>query len=154
MIALDIIEDFLVGEGIKYLRLVSTFAKQKYHTCQFLPTFRMGIQSSQNVRRAWMSLTSLAQTSSYTSLPHVHVVLASTLGAQTRSSSLIPTSIPTRCGSHTFSISPPNSSMLLGSPSHCPCASLWSEENCSCLQTYGEGLRGRYGNTQWVIRHS
>ena len=85
VIALDIVEDFLIGEGVKYLRLVSTcLGKKICLTHQFMLAFRMGIRNSRNGRRAWTSLTSLTQMSLYISSQHALVVLASTFTAQTQ----------------------------------------------------------------------
>ncbi|SRR6266849_4476699 len=94
VIALDIIEDFLVGEGFQYLRLVS-----EIRTWLFIlhsPYARTETRSNRKDRRAWMS--SIVRDPMFSSIfsPRELVVLESTCGAQTQSSSLIRTSTPIR----------------------------------------------------------
>lgn len=64
MIALDVIEDFLVGEGYKFLRLVcceilSEVLLQKYYT------IRMATPKVQSGKRPWMSSINLVRNISY-----------------------------------------------------------------------------------------
>ena len=94
VIALDIIEDFLVGEGFQYLRLVS-----ETRTWPFilrLPVTRTETRNNRKDRRAWMS--SIVRGPMFSSIfsPRELAVLESTCGAQIRSSSSILISIPIR----------------------------------------------------------
>jgi hypothetical protein len=92
VLALDIIEDFVEGEGFRYLRLVSDTRTWIFNF--HLPQARTETRNNRSDRRAWMS--SIVRDPMFSSIfsPLELAGLESTCGAQTQSSSSILISIP------------------------------------------------------------
>ena len=94
VVALDIIEDFLEGEGFKYLRLVSEASTWLFDLV--LLSVRTEIRSNRNGRKEWMNSIVMDLMFSYIFSPRELAGSESTYGAQTPSLSSILISIPTR----------------------------------------------------------
>src|SRR5579863_6579581 len=94
VVALDIIEDFLEGEGFKYLRLVSRASTWRFDLYSL--QVRTEIPNNRNDRKGWTSLIVLDPMFSYIFSPRERAGSESTCGAQTPSLSSILISIPIR----------------------------------------------------------